>query len=187
MIILASASPRRKELLTRVGFDFQCIPSDAEEVIPEGTPVDRVTEHLSFRKAESVFATHREDIVIGSDTIVVIDGEILGKPKTPEEAFFMLKKLSGRIHTVYTGVTILSPKGRSSFTSATEVEFYPLSDKEILDYIATGEPMDKAGSYGIQDYGSVLVKRINGDYFTVMGLPIAETTRRIREEHLHFI
>lgn len=180
MIILASASPRRRELLTQAGFDYQCIPSDAEEIIPVGTPIDRVTEHLSFLKAEAVFAKHPDDIVIGSDTVVAIDGEILGKPKTAEEAFFMLKKLSGRIHTVFTGVTILSPVGRSSFTSATEVEFYSLSDDEIREYIATGEPMDKAGAYGIQGSGCVLVKRINGDYFTVMGLPIAETARRLR-------
>ena len=180
MIILASASPRRRELLTMAGITYQCIPADIKEIVPEGTPVEKISEVLSVQKAEAVYVTHPEDIVIGSDTIVVIDGTVLGKPKNEADAFAMLKLLSGRVHTVYTGVTILSKNGRSSFTSHTEVEFYPLTDEEIRAYIRTGEPMDKAGSYGIQGYGCVLVKRINGDYFTVMGLPVAETVRLLR-------
>lgn len=181
MIILASASPRRRELLTMAGVEYQCIPADIEETVPQGTPTEKITEVLSMQKAGAVFAQHPEDTVIGSDTVVVIDGKVLGKPKSEEEAFTMLKQLSGRVHTVYTGVTLCSPKGSCSFTSHTEVEFYPLKDEEIRDYIRTGEPMDKAGSYGIQGYGCVLVKRINGDYFTVMGLPIAETVRALRD------
>lgn len=180
MIILASNSPRRRELLTMAGIEYTCIPSDAEEIIPEGLPVQKVPEHLSRLKAEAVFASHPEDTVIGSDTIVFIDGMILGKPADKDGAFEMLRRLSGRTHTVYTGVTIMSPRGTDSFTSATDVEFFPLTDDEIRDYIATGEPMDKAGAYGIQGYGCVLVKKIDGDYFTVMGLPIAETVRRLR-------
>ena len=179
MIILASTSPRRKELLSMAGIEYTCIPSDAEEIIPDDLPADKVPEHLSFIKADAVFRSHPEDTVIGADTIVYVDGEILGKPKDKDDAFFMLKKLSGRTHTVFTGVTVISPAGRKSFTSSTEVEFYNLSDDEIQRYIETGEPMDKAGAYGIQGYGSILVKRICGDYFTVMGLPVAEVARAI--------
>ncbi|MDO5445475.1 MAG: Maf family protein, partial [Eubacteriales bacterium] len=157
MIILASASPRRKELLTMAGIEYTCIPSDAEEIVPEDLTASAVPEYLSGIKAGSVFSQHPDDIVIGSDTIVYIDGKILGKPAGKDEAFQMLKMLSGRTHTVYTGVTILSPGKEDRFTSATEVEFYELSDEEILTYIDTGEPMDKAGSYGIQGYGAVLV------------------------------
>ena len=180
MIILASSSPRRQELLTMAGIDYTCIPSDAAEIVPDDIPAASVPEYLAVLKAEAVFQNHPEDIVIGSDTIVVIDDTILGKPKNKEDAFSMLRMLSGRTHTVYTGVAILSPKGRDSFTSSTEVTFYDLTDTEIREYIETGEPMDKAGSYGIQGFGSVLVKEIHGDYFTVMGLPVAETIRRIR-------
>lgn len=181
MIILASASPRRRELLKMAGIEYKCIPADIEETVPDGTPVEKITEVLSAQKAEAVFRTHTDDTVIGSDTIVVIDGKVLGKPKNKDDAFHMLLMLSGRVHTVYTGVTICAKDGTHSFTSSTEVEFYPLTDEEINEYIATGEPMDKAGSYGIQGYGAVLVKRINGDYFTVMGLPIAETVRALRK------
>lgn len=183
MIILASSSPRRKELLSMVGINYVCIPSQAEEIIPEGLPNESVSEYLSGVKAAEVFKAHPDDTVIGSDTTVMIDGEILGKPADREEAFLMLRKLSGKLHTVYTGVTILSPQCSESFTSKTEVEFFELSDEEILNYIDTGEPMDKAGAYGIQGKGAVLVKRIHGDYFTVMGLPVAETVRRLKEHH----
>lgn len=183
MLILASSSPRRKEILQMAGLDYICIPSDAEEIIPDGFPVDRISEYLSGLKAESVFRSHPEDTVIGADTVVIIDGTVLGKPKSKEDAFSMLKKLSGRVHTVTTGVTIFSGHQRESFTSSTEVEFYKLTDQEIRSYIETGEPMDKAGAYGIQGYGSVLVKKITGDYFTVMGLPIGETVRSLAKVH----
>ena len=182
MIILASASPRRKELLTMAGIEYTCIPSDAEENVPEGLDACAVPEYLSGVKAKAVFHQHPNDTVIGSDTIVYIDGKILGKPANKDEAFQMLKMLSGRTHTVYTGVTILSPGKEDRFTSSTAVEFYELSDEEILQYIDSGEPMDKAGSYGIQGLGAVLVKKITGDYFTVMGLPIAETVRRLKNQ-----
>lgn len=181
MIILASASPRRKELLSMAGINYTCIPSDAAETVPEGLSASAIPEYLSGLKADAVFCQHPTDTVIGSDTIVYIDGRVLGKPGSKSEAYVMLKTLSGRKHTVYTGVTILSPGREDRFTSSTEVEFYELSDEEILNYIDSGEPMDKAGAYGIQGLGAVLVKRIIGDYFTVMGLPIAETVRRLRE------
>ena len=181
MIILASKSPRRNQLMKMVGLEFECIPSDAEEVIPEGLGSEKIAEYLSSLKAEDVFSSHPKGTVIGSDTVVYIDGEILGKPKDKNEAFEMLKKLSGRRHTVFTGVTIINARGKRSFTSATDVYFYPLSDKEIWDYIETGEPMDKAGAYGIQGIGAVLIEKISGDYFTVMGFPVAMVVRNLRE------
>ena len=180
MIILASASPRRREILNIAGIQHTCIPSDAPEIVPVGLPACQIPEYLSEIKAAAVYCQYPEETVIGADTIVSVDGDVLGKPRTPEEAFSMLRRLSGRVHTVYTGVTIFSPCRKISFTSATEVEFYDLSDNEIHRYINTGEPMDKAGGYGIQGAGCVLVKRINGDYFTVMGLPIAETVRHLK-------
>ena len=180
MIILASQSPRRRELLTLAGVSFECIPSGVEEKVPEGLALEKLPEYLSGLKAGDVALRHPGNIVIGSDTLVEFDGTALGKPRGRADAARMLRALSGRCHQVYTGVTIVSPLGTESFTSVTEVEFYELTDAEIEAYIDTGEPMDKAGAYGIQGFGSVLVKRINGDYFTVMGLPLAETVRRIR-------
>ena len=180
MIILASASPRRNELMRMAGLDFCCIPSDAEEVLPAGIAPAEASEYLSGLKAADIAASHPGDIVIGADTTVVIGGEVLGKPADEREAAAMLAKLSGQTHTVYTGVTILAPGHRESFTSAAQVMFYPLTEEEIRDYVATGEPMDKAGAYGIQGRGAVLVRKIDGDFFTVMGLPVAETVRRLR-------
>ena len=165
------------------GLDFTCMPSDVDETIPDGLPVERYTEYLSGVKAVDIAARHPEDTVIGSDTLVELDGEVLGKPHSRDEAAQMLCRLSGRTHRVFTGVTIISPKGRDSFTSVTEVEFYPLTDAQIEAYIATGEPMDKAGAYGIQGRGALLVRGIRGDYYTVMGLPIAEVVRHL-ERHI---
>ena len=119
--------------------------------------------------------------MVGSDTVVALDGKILGKPRSEKEAVEMLRSLSGRIHKVYTGVAIVCGEKVTSFFEETEVEFYPLTDQEILDYVATGEPMDKAGAYGIQGRGAVLVKRINGDYFNVMGLPISKVYRELKD------
>ena len=180
MLVLASASPRRRELLGHIGISFEVCVSAADENVASGLSPEEIVEALAVRKAEAVFANRPEDIVIGADTIVVLDGEILGKTKDESEARHMLHSLSGRKHWVYTGVAILSEQKNESFVSATEVEFYPLDDEEIRNYVSTGEPMDKAGSYGIQGYGSVLVKRIEGDFYTVVGLPIAEVARRLR-------
>ena len=119
--------------------------------------------------------------MVGSDTVVALDGKILGKPHSEKEAVEMLRSLSGRIHKVYTGVAIVCGDKVTSFFDETEVEFYPLTDEEIFDYVATGEPMDKAGAYGIQGRGAVLVKRINGDYFNVMGLPISKVYRELKD------
>ena len=165
------------------GLEFVCMPSDVDESIPEGLTVDKYTEYLSGIKAADIAERRPEDTVIGSDTLVELDGEVLGKPHTEAEAADMLRRLSGRTHRVFTGVTIISPKGRDSFTSVTEVEFYPLTDAQIGAYIATSEPMDKAGAYGIQGRGALLVKGIRGDYYTVMGFPIAEVVRHL-EGHI---
>lgn len=180
MIILASASPRRRELLTLAGIEYKVIPSECEEMLPEKiTPSDAV-KSLAEQKATDVFKRYPEDTVIAADTVVALGEKILGKPKNKDDAFHMLASLSGKTHTVYTGVCIMKNGSAETFYSATEVEFYTLTPSEIDAYIATNEPMDKAGAYGIQGKGSLLVKKINGDYFNVVGLPLAETVRKLQ-------
>lgn len=181
MLILASQSPRRKELLQMAGYNFQCVPSCAEEDMSQKGGAKELTKALALCKAREVFAAHGEDIVIGSDTVVAIDDMVLGKPKDREEAKAMLMALSGRVHTVATGVAICHKGGEEVFCVAAEVEFYPLSDAEIEAYLNTNEYKDKAGAYGIQGFGALLIKGINGDFYTVMGLPIAELSRRLRK------
>ena len=180
-VILASASPRRKELLGYIVPRFEIIPADVDETLPDEIPAEKSAEFLAVKKAEHISARYPESIVIGSDTVVIVDGEILGKPADETDAYRMLKKLSGKIHTVVTGVCISQGKKKKSFSEATRVEFYPLSEEEIRDYIATGDPMDKAGAYGIQGEGCVLIKGIEGDFFTVMGLPAARLKRELAE------
>ena len=180
-IILASASPRRSELMTLAGFRFDMICADIDEIVPEKVLPQEVVMSLALQKAQAVAKDHRKSAVVGSDTVVALDGKILGKPRSEKEAAEMLRSLSGRIHKVYTGVAIVCGEKVTSFFEETEVEFYPLTDQEILDYVATGEPMDKAGAYGIQGRGAVLVKRINGDYFNVMGLPISKVYRELKD------
>ena len=190
LLILASASPRRRELMERLARPYRSEVSQAEERVPEGITAGETAEYLSRLKAEDIFRRHGEDnvAVIGSDTVVIHNGHIFGKPADEEDAFRMLKELSGDVHEVRTGVTILWRKqgpegpltGSESFTSVTRVRFYELSDEEIRAYIATGEPMDKAGAYGIQEEGALLVESIEGDYYTVMGFPIALIYRRLK-------
>lgn len=175
--ILASASPRRKEILDNAGFSFEIIVSDADETIKENLSPDKTVEELAKRKALSVWEKNKDAVVFGCDTVVAVDGKILGKPRDDQEAFEMIKSLSGKVHTVSTGVCICAEEKISVFSNTTEVEFYPLSDETIRSYIATGEGKDKAGSYGIQGYGCVLIKEIKGDYFSVMGLPVSESAR----------
>lgn len=171
MLILASKSPRRKELLSLITTDFAVRAADADEALPEGISPEKAVVYLSELKAKAVY--NGVDTVLGADTIVVLDGKILGKPRTDDEAYSMLKTLSGREHSVYTGVTILHPKKSGSFFRETKVFFNELSDEEIWDYIKTGECCDKAGAYGIQGYASRFVDSINGDYFNVVGLPVS--------------
>ena len=180
--ILASASPRRKELLTLAGIEYEVIVSQCEETLPDGITPDKAVEELARQKAEDVFSRNSDAMVIAADTVVALGNTILGKPKDEADAFNMLSSLSGRRHTVFTGVCIKTKDKTDIFHVATEVEFYDLTEKEIRDYIATKEPMDKAGAYGIQGKGFVLVKGIHGDYFNVVGLPLAETVRHLNKQ-----
>lgn len=179
--ILASASPRRKEILSNAGFDFEVIVSDADENISEDMTPEKTVEELAKRKALSVWESNKDAVVFGCDTVVAVDGKILGKPADDEDAFNMLRMLSGKVHTVSTGVCICSAEKLTVFSNTTRVEVYSLSDETIKSYIATGECRDKAGAYGIQGYGRVLVKEIKGDYFSVMGLPVSQASRVLAE------
>lgn len=179
-IILASSSPRRQELLKLIIEEFKILSSDIEEITPEGMAPEKSPEYLAIKKAEEIAKNHPDILVIGCDTSVILDDHILGKPVDRNDAFRMLEILSGRTHQVITGCC-LHLKGQCiSFSEKTEVEFYPLSKEEINVYIETREPYDKAGAYGIQGKGAVLVKGINGDYYNVMGLPVAKLKREIQ-------
>ncbi len=179
-IILASASPRRQELLRLIFNEFNVIPSDAEEIVNENISAENTAEYLAVLKAKAVAEKYPQDTVIGADTCVVIGNKILGKPKDKEDARKMIKLLSGNVHKVITGCAIIGGKKINSFSAETEVEFYPLSDAEIEEYINTSEPYDKAGGYGIQGKASLFVKGIKGDYFNVVGLPIAQLNKELK-------
>ena len=171
-LILASASPRRRELLSRFGTEFLIDPASAPENPPSGaTPAETVAA-LSAAKAAEVAARHPGDTVIGADTVVELDGTILGKPSDEDDAFRMLRALSGREHRVFTGVTLIRGDTRMTRTEMTKVFFRVLDEEEIASYIRTGEPMDKAGAYGYQGLASLFVERIEGDFFNVVGLPV---------------
>lgn len=179
--ILASASPRRQELLRLITDTFEVHPVDADETLPAGMPVDLAPSFLADVKAQAAAKDFPDALVIGCDTIVTLDDEIMGKPRDREDAFRMLRRLSGETHTVMTG-TALYLNGKSTvFTVETKVTFYELTDDEINAYLDTGEPFDKAGAYGIQGKGSLLVQRIEGDYFNVVGLPVAALSRAIAQ------
>ncbi|WP_456095540.1 Maf family protein [Peptostreptococcus sp.] len=198
-IILASKSPRRIELLQMCGLDFSSLAADIDEgVIKSHILVDSrekstfdqakiLTERLAREKALHVYRQKKDHYVIGSDTLVVTDKSILGKPMDSHDAYKMLKNLAGQVHRVYTGVSIVGPDFEDSFVSIAQVKFYdldPAMDQIIKDYIATGSPMDKAGSYGIQDMGALLVEYIEGDYYTIMGLPIGQVYRKLKSLNL---
>ncbi len=174
-VILASGSPRRRELLEMLKVqNLEIIPAKGEELAhPELSP-DALVQELSRCKAAEVAAQYAgaDDVVIGADTVVALDGAVLGKPKDAADAKRMLRALSGRSHTVFTGVTVLRGGTVLCRTERTEVRFRTLDDDEIDRYIATGEPMDKAGAYGAQGYASLFVERLDGDFFNVMGLPL---------------
>lgn len=178
-IILASASPRRRELLGNMGLDFEVAVSDADEsAVSRDVPPYMYVQELALLKAAAAakrFVNDRDAIIIGADTIVVSDGRILGKPKSSDDAFFMLNGLSGKTHQVYTGYCVM--RMCDAFTVCenvrTDVTFKKLSESKINRYISTGEPMDKAGAYGIQGLGAMLIEGINGDYFNVVGLPVS--------------
>ena len=178
-LILASKSPRRQELLQLIGIPFTVRVADIDETMESCDPETAVAQ-LSHKKAAAVPRTD-DEIVIGADTIVVLDGKILGKPTSEAEAFQMLRFLSGRRHQVMTGLTVLQAERWVSVTEVTEVSFRPLTDREILDYIATGDPMDKAGSYGIQNGGALFVDGICGDYYNVVGLPVCRLAQLLKQ------
>ena len=180
-LILASGSPRRRELLEKLNVPFEVIVSECDETLPEDTPAESAAELLAVRKAAAVAKLHPGACVIGADTTVVLDGDILGKPADEADCKRMLEMLSGRKHTVYTGVAVFWEGHSVSFSDETEVQFYPLSGAEIAAYAATPEPYDKAGAYGIQGQGALLVAGIHGDYYNVMGLPIARLARQLRQ------
>lgn len=180
-IILASNSPRRKELMQLLGYEFEIIASDIEEVIDPKMEHDDLVMDLSFQKANAIFQDHKDAIVIGFDTLVVIDDYVLGKPKNEAEAKLFLNLLSDRTHRVITGCTILTSGYSKSFHSDALVTFNRLTQEEIDDYVASREPMDKAGAYGIQNHGAKFVKGINGDYFTIVGFPISRVYQELKK------
>ncbi len=181
-VVLASASPRRKELLSLIFNEYDIRPADCDEALPEGIKAQEAVEYLSLIKNKATVEICDENsLVISADTVVAVEGEILGKPQDKEDARRMISLLSGREHQVFTGVT-LSLKGKfKTFSEKTDVIFYKLTDKEIEDYISTDEPYDKAGAYGIQGKAGLLVKAVNGDYYNVVGLPVARLKREITE------
>ncbi len=180
MIVLASNSPRRKQLMRLISQSFIIDPADIEESHAENIPLDRMPEFLALQKAQQVQKKHPDDIVIGCDTGVFINNMMIGKPSSDKTAFEILKMLSGKTHRVITGCAIIKGDITLRFSQTTEVEFYPLTEEEMEAYVATGEPGDKAGAYGIQGKGALLVKEIRGDYYNVVGLPVALLSRKLR-------
>ncbi len=179
-LVLASGSPRRKELLEQMNLHFDIIVSGFEEHLSLSVPPAELVKQLAYGKANDVYANQLERVVIGADTVVTLDRNVLGKPESREHARQMLRALSGRTHIVYSGVAILSHDKKVEFHEATEVTFWELTDEEIETYLNTGESFDKAGGYGIQGFGAAFVKRIHGDYYSVVGLPIARTLRELK-------
>lgn len=177
-LVLASKSPRRSEILKNAGIDFTIRVADADETIPAGTNPQDAVVFLAARKALAVERAE-DETVLGADTIVVLDGKILGKPKDREDAFNMLRSLSGRVHSVFTGVCAVGNGISLTFAEETKVEFYSLTDDEINEYLDTDEPYDKAGAYGIQGIASKFIRGIEGDYFNVVGLPISSVYKKI--------
>ena len=171
-VILASSSPRRRQLLDLIGITHEVFPADLDETYLAGEIPDAHAERLARAKAEAVASAHPDGLVIGADTIVVVDGIVLGKPRDTEDAVRMLGMLSDRSHTVMTAVAVTYAGRIESCVEQVEVTFMPLGDEDIRRYVATDEPMDKAGAYGIQGYGATIVRRIDGDYFAVMGLSL---------------
>lgn len=181
-LILASGSPRRRELLTQIGLTYSVHPADVDETLNPAWTAREAVEQLSARKAETVATAFADDLILAADTVVSLEEKILGKPADAAEAAAMLRALSGRSHKVYTGFTLRRGDKVVTRSEETAVTFRPLTDGEIAAYIASGEPMDKAGAYGIQGLGGVLISGIDGDYFNVMGLPICALSQALREE-----
>lgn len=177
-LVLASKSPRRSEILKTAGYDFTVRVQETDETLPTGICPEDAVVYLAASKAKAV-ERNSDELVLGADTIVVLDNKILGKPKDREDAYIMLKSLSGRIHSVYTGVCGICDEYSITLSERTDVEFLLLTDEEIYAYIDTNDCYDKAGAYGIQGYASKFVRRINGDYFNVVGFPISAVYEKI--------
>lgn len=179
-LILASGSPRRAEILTQGGFVFEKRVSEADETLPDGISPDAAVEYLAKQKGTAV-QRNAGELILSADTVVALDGRILGKPADRADAARMLSALSGRTHSVYTGVYLTDGVQDALFHEKTDVTFFPLTEAEIQQYIDSGEPMDKAGAYGIQGRGALFVEKIDGDYLNVVGLPLAKTARQLKE------
>jgi septum formation protein len=180
MLVLASASPRRRELLAAAGIPFEVVPVDLDETPLDGEVPDAHVQRLAREKASTAQAMRPDALVLGADTIVVVSGQILGKPRDAEDAARMLRALAGRAHDVLTGVALTGARGTTVELERTRVWFTPLSEQEIADYGASGEPRDKAGAYAIQGLASKFVVRIDGSYTNVVGLPVALVYRLLK-------
>ncbi len=181
-IILASSSPRRKDLLKQISLEFEVDPSNYEEDMTLKMEPRKLAEYLSLGKAEDVAKKHKNSIIISADTIVAIDGEVFGKPKTAERAKYMLQKLSGKVHSVITGFAIIDTESGKQISKSVETKVYfkNISEEEIDSYIAIGEPLDKGGGYAIQGIGALFVEKIEGDYFNIVGLPIGAVVEELK-------
>jgi septum formation protein len=180
-LILAYQSPRRRELLEQLGLEFRVQPADIDEQLRAGELPQPFVERLALEKARAVAGGHPDALVLGSDTIVVVDAHVLGKPRDREDALRMLTLLSGREHEVLSAVALVGPKAEAVSTQISRVRFRRLSDEEMNAYWASGEPQDKAGAYAIQGLGAIFIEHLAGSYSGVMGLPLFETTRLLRE------
>jgi septum formation protein len=181
MIILVSKSPRRKEILKKTGYTFETISADIDETEPLGTEIERIPEYLAEKKVNAVADNYPDNLLIGADTIVVLENEILGKPENDVEAIEILKKLSGKVHQVISGCTIVFQEKQITFNDITKVYFRELSDDEIAYYVENFQPFDKAGAYGIQEWiGMVGIEKIEGSFYNVMGLPIHKVYKAIQ-------
>lgn len=180
-LILASSSPRRRELLAQVGLAFDVLPAHIDETRHTAEDPTAYVRRLALEKAQAVHAAHPEAFVLGADTTVEIDGNALEKPADRADAERMLRALSGRTHHVHTGIALLSPRAQRIHLETTSVTFGTIAEHELQHYLDSGEPFDKAGAYGIQGYAARWIPRIDGDYFNVVGLPLAATMRLLRE------
>jgi septum formation protein len=184
-VVLASQSPRRKELLEKCGVSSICDPADIDETMDLGRPLTEEIQNLAYRKAAEVLKRHPDDLIIGSDTIVVLNRKVLGKPQNMADAEKMLGELQGRTHEVMTGLCFLSEKRKYTDVSVSKVTFAPMSKEEIHAYASTGECLDKAGAYGIQGFGGRYISGIEGDYYTIMGLPLNLVYEELKNQNLY--
>jgi len=184
-LILASSSPRRRELLAQAGYVFEVVPADIDETRRIDEEPSAYVARLALEKAQAIHARNRDAIVLGADTTVVLNGEVLNKPKDIDEAACMLRALSGCTHQVHTGIAVVTSKAQRSHVETTNVVFAPIPEEELAIYLTTGDSLDKAGAYGIQGYAARWIPRIEGDFFNVMGLPLAAMVRLLNQATPH--